>query len=374
MPKTLACEHGIVCRLADDRFGYFGWPSVALTDSGALVAVASGMRTRHVCPWGRTVLCFSHDRGRTWTEPRVINDSPLDDRDAGIVNLGRGRLLATWFTSDTRAKLSPQVRSLLLSNQGFALDDIEMRSWAPTLSTWTETTLRRWQGSWILLSEDDGSTWSVPIRVPCSTPHGPLRLAGGDLLYLGKDSREMQYGPVIAARSRDGGRQWEVLGAVPVCEQAPTARYMEPHVVELTSGALLGMIRVQRIKEEQPDAGLINDSLFHTQSLDGGHTWSEATPTGVYGSPPHLLRHSSGTLVCVYGYRRTGYGQRAMLSDTEGAAWDSDWIIRDDGPDWDLGYPASVEMEDGSLFTVYYQKMPGDAKCSLLWSRWKLPS
>ena len=38
-----------------------------------------------------------------------------------------------------------------------------------------------------------------------------------------------------------------------------------------------------------------------------------------------------------------------------------------DGPDGDLGYPATVELSDGSLFTVYYQKVVGYGKCSLLW-------
>ena len=42
-------------------------------------------------------------------------------------------------------------------------------------------------------------------------------------------------------------------------------------------------------------------------------------------------------------------------------------------PDGDLGYPATVELGDGSLFTVYYQKAAPGEKCSLLWSRWKLP-
>jgi hypothetical protein len=32
-----------------------------------------------------------------------------------------------------------------------------------------------------------------------------------------------------------------------------------------------------------------------------------------------------------------------------------------------------VEFPDGSLFTVCYQKVTGDKKCSLLWSRWTLP-
>ncbi len=48
-------------------------------------------------------------------------------------------------------------------------------------------------------------------------------------------------------------------------------------------------------------------------------------------------------------------------------------MLRDDGPDGDLGYPASVELPDGSLFTVYYQKVRAGEPCSLLWTRWGLP-
>ncbi len=31
----------------------FGWPSVARTDDGTLMAVVSGPRAEHICPWGR---------------------------------------------------------------------------------------------------------------------------------------------------------------------------------------------------------------------------------------------------------------------------------------------------------------------------------
>ena len=85
------------------------------------------------------------------------------------------------------------------------------------------------------------------------------------------------------------------------------------------------------------------------------------------------MRHSSGALVMTYGYRTAPFGQRVAFSRDDGATWEHDWIIRDDGPDGDLGYPSTVEMSDGSLFTVCYQKAAGDTKCSLLWSRWKMP-
>ncbi|NLF60592.1 MAG: exo-alpha-sialidase, partial [Lentisphaerae bacterium] len=91
-------------------------------------------------------------------------------------------------------------------------------------------------------------------------------------------------------------------------------------------------------------------------------------------SPPHALRHSSGAIVCVYGYRLAPYGQRAMISRDHGMTWQHDIILRDDGPDNDLGYPASVELPGGDLLTVYYQKLNRGEKCSLLYTRWQLPS
>ena len=63
-----------------------------------------------------------------------------------------------------------------------------------------------------------------------------------------------------------------------------------------------------------------------------------------------------------------------MISRDGGQSWTYDYILRDDGPDGDLGYPSSVELKDGSIFTLYYQKPAAQQdKCALLWSRWQLP-
>ncbi|OPZ80208.1 MAG: hypothetical protein BWY76_03428 [bacterium ADurb.Bin429] len=151
--------------------------------------------------------------------------------------------------------------------------------------------------------------------------------------------------------------------------------YHEPHVVELPSGKLIGAIRVQDDSSAVvANAGVTPFSILMTASTDGGQTWTTAQPLNFHGSPPHLLRHSSGVLVMSYGYRQEPYGERIALSDDEGQRWQHDYILRDDAPDWDLGYPASVETADGSILTIYYQKpqASGD-KCALLWSRWRLP-
>ena len=38
----------------------------------------------------------------------------------------------------------------------------------------------------------------------------------------------------------------------------------------------------------------------------------------------------------------------------------------------DRGYPATCELDDGTLMTVYYQKQHPGENCSILYTRWKL--
>jgi sialidase-1 len=176
-------------------------------------------------------------------------------------------------------------------------------------------------------------------------------------------------------RSRDGGDTWQELGQVPLIPGTVSGSYHEAHVLELPSGKLLGAIRLDSCKEKNGDvtkAGLIHFSTLLTESSDDGHTWSMPRSLG-YGSPPHLLRHSSGVLILTYGYRTGAVGQRMAISIDEGQSWEWDYIIRDDAPDWDLGYPSTVELANGTLFSVYYQRFAAGEQCSLLWSRWQLP-
>ncbi len=363
--KRLNAQHATICSMPNERLGYFGWPSVARTGSGTLVVGVSGLRYEHVCPWGKTVLFRSHDDGRTWSEPRILNDTPLDDRDVGIVSLGGEKLLVTWFTSYIRPKLDVGEQP-----------NEEQQRVIEALDAVPDDVLAKWRGSWVRTSVD-GEAWSDFIRAPVSAPHGPILLADETLLYLGKQwyqpgdvDRKEQVGDVRAASSVDGGMTWAELGSVPLPERALNDELHEPHVVELASGRLIGLIRYEHRSEYEAYESF---SLFQTESDDGGRTWTQTRSLGIYGSPPHAIRHSSGALVCVYGHRRDPYGERAMISRDDGASWDADWIVSD-SPQRDLGYPASVELPDGKILTVYYQTLDaGHKNTGLLCSTWELP-
>jgi len=346
--------HGIVCNVADGRENYFGWPSVAKLADGTIVAGASGLRRAHICPWGKSVVCYSKDNGETYGEPQVVHDDMIDNRDLGVIALGGQKYAITWFSLDVRKyDMTKCVKP----------EDVEEAE--AYLATWKEDTVQALLGSWMKITEDGGKTWTRPIRVPVNTPHGFIVLNNGDLGYFGKGYREDLMGPagpIQYAVSKDGGFTWEVRGSVPIPAEE-LDHFHEPHMIELKDGTLMAAIRW-----EYP---LYTYLSF---SKDGGYTWTEPKQIeNVAGSPPHLLRHSSGAIVMVYGYRLPGCGQRAIVSYDEGQTWSEEIIIRDDGPSGDLGYPCSIELDDGSIYTVYYQQLPGQSQTSMLWSRWTLP-
>lgn len=91
-------RHGIVYRAENTFFRYQGWPSVTRDENGILYAASSAFRMQHVDPSGKTAMFVSRNEGETWTKPIVVNDSYYDDRDAGIISLGDGKLLLSWFS------------------------------------------------------------------------------------------------------------------------------------------------------------------------------------------------------------------------------------------------------------------------------------
>ncbi|MBQ5355279.1 MAG: exo-alpha-sialidase [Clostridia bacterium] len=358
MVKYPECERGAVCRTPDTFFRYHGWPSVTMDAAGTLYAVDSGFRVSHICPFGKTALYRSFDGGRTWSIPSVVNDTYLDDRDAGIVSLGGKKLLVTWFSHPAQVYLErygEHIRKVWPGSDG-VLDAY------PTIP---EEHARG--GSFLRVSEDGGFTWGKTVRVPVSAPHGPILLKNGDLLYLGKAmyTDELPYGAVAAYRSADGGMNWEKLSVLSIPEGTVPDNFHEPHVVELPSGRLLGMIRGEGAQVE------FGFTMFETHSDDGGRSWSPLVPTHIQGSPPHLCLHSSGAVILSFGRRTEPFGERALVSRDGGETWEDEYILHETTP-CDLGYPATVELPDRSLLTVYYQQVEGDPFTSLLYTKWKL--
>ena len=360
---TPQVQHGIVNRVTGSVFCYQAWPTVARDENGTLYAVASGFRARHVCPFGKTVMYISRDGGNTWTPPVVINDTYMDDRDAGILYLGNGRLLLSWFTRTAREYLTSHYEPMMRAAHPAVVDAaFAMLEGYKHLPEGTEET-----ASYVRLSEDYGVTWGETVRLPITAPHGPCLCRDGNLVYLGTEHNAHGELPELSNAvytSRDQGKSWQFTGMFPIPSWATSdMAFSEPHIMELPDGSLLGAIRI-----DSKDPMTIATAV----SKDGGGTWTDPVKAGNCGAPPHLMTHSSGALICSYGRREAPYGQRAMVSYDNGKTWSAEYVLDTCDHSKDLGYPSTVELSDGSLITVYYQKCPGDDHCSILYAKWKL--
>lgn len=345
---------------------YVGWPTIARAAGGELIIAFSGDREAHVCPFGKTQIVRSRDGGKTWSKAITINDCPIDDRDCGALVTRKGTIIVTWFTS----LAFEQYTNLRKKREG---------PWKDFIAKITDADRKKWHGNWLLRSTDGGKTWGKPVDTIVTAPHGCIELADGRLLYLGihykkrpgRSEREVSGAldkqRILACESRDDGKTWAAIGYVPVPKGVSSGGFHEPHVVETTDGKLIGMIR----HHGQP----ADQMLWQTESTDGGKTWTETRPTKIWGLPPHLLRLRDGRLLLTYGHRRRPYGQRAIISRDGGKTWPLGKIIaiRDDAPNGDLGYPASIQMDDDTILTIYYQiDKPGEKTC-LMGTVWKLP-
>ncbi len=354
------CENGIISRMPDNIYGYHGWGSVC-KEGGELFAVCSALRMHHICPFGKTALFRSYDEGKTWSAPIIVNDTPLDDRDAGIISLKNGQLLVTWFVHPAKLYLDRFFKDFIPKS---AKDEI-LRA---ELGYWKESCLNpALGGSFLRVSNDCGFTWGETVRVPVSSPHGPVQLHNGSIVYFGKQmySDKIKKGSLAVFGSGPDAKNWELLSYIDAPEGFNNDNCHEPHLTVLEGGRLLGSVRVQ---QSEPHIF----TVYTCYSDDNAVSWSRLVPTGIEGSPPHLMQHSSKAVILSVGRRIPPYGERAYISRDGGESWSEEYILQNDAPNNDLGYPCSVELQDKSILTVYYQYEKGDTNASFLYSKWSL--
>ena len=66
------------------------------------------------------------------------------------------------------------------------------------------------------------------------------------------------------------------------------------------------------------------------------------------------------------------YGIMAMISLDDGKTWQTDIPICENLATDDLGYPTTVELDDGTLLTVFYDNEGEDMPCRIRQQKWKL--
>ena len=332
----------------DSLHNYFGWPSVARLRDGRLAAVASGFRVYHKCPFGKGAISFSADEGQTWSLPAVVIDTPLDDRDCGIVPFGESSVMVTCFNN------GPFGDAFLHCAEKRKLHGNYIQGYLDLMRE--EKNLESYWGSVYRISHDNGVTFGELKVAPVTCPHGPALLSDGSFLYVGNPigpNMECQQNISCYRMSQDGNFTY-------LCDiESPGDAYVicEPHAIALESGKIIVHIRVEQSGKVETSDDVIN-TTFQCESWDGGKSFTK--PHAIEGMdirggcPAHLI-NDNGVLISVAGHRWQNPEIRAMFSFDEGENWDTDYVVAHLPDRWcDHGYPSSVVLKDGSILTVFY--------------------
>lgn len=202
-------------------------------------------------------------------------------------------------------------------------------------------------GSWVCRSQDKGKNWVVTKDDFSTDSNGRVLIPFGDIILADDGSlRTAMYstsywnkpGPWAAffVVSEDNGKTWRIKSEI---------------AAKINETALL------YLGEDQWLAAARGPAILLYRSGDDGKTWEfQGAATAKNQLPGHLLRLKDGRIVLTYGDRRKNhFGIGAIVSDDEGKTWGPPLVLTS-MPSKDGGYPASVQLLDGRILTVYYSK------------------
>lgn len=305
--ETPSAPFAYVCQDAGAG-GYEAFPDVCRLSDGRLMAVFYAgyghvaMPSPKLPQGGRIAYCTSADEGHTWSPAKVLFDSPDDDRDPSITSLPSGRLICCYFS---------------------------LRGTPDSGKPW------KGLGTWTVVSDDLGKTWSPPRSVSegyyCSSP---IREISGGRLVLGlyRELAETSAGAV--GLSDDQGATWRVVDI----DNGGLRLDAETDVIELPDGSLYAV--------ERP-------TMCFAVSKDRGETWSDSKPMGFAGHSPYLLRTADG--IVLLAHRLPGTSLHYSLDACQ--TWSDNVPV-----DHCIGaYPSMVSLRDGSVLIVYYEEGEGSS-------------
>lgn len=342
----------IVMTNEESHHAYFAWPTIAKLQNGKICVGASGYRVEHICPFGKGVLAFSDDNGETYSKPVPVFDTVLDDRDVGLCIFGKTGLIATSFnnTLEFQRENMPQTKECF-----DYINSVSAEDEAAAL------------GISFRISHDCGETFGPIYKSPISSPHGPTVLNDGTVLWVGR--RIGIHNHIEAYKINTETGEMTLCGEMGIYkdDDFKDIYFYEPNAIQLPDGKIICHLRA-----ENKDETLF--TLYQTVSEDNGVTWSK--PVQIIrddsGAPAHLFIHSSGTLISTFSHRNKPYGIWAIFSEDGGKTWSDESIIFEGKDTDDLGYPSTIELDNGDLITAFYTRENDYVPAVIMQQKWAL--
>jgi len=250
-----------------------------------------------------------------------------------------------------------------------------------------ESEIRRTVVCFALRSVDKGRTWEkVPtiIKHPFgkeATIHRDcspvVRMPDGKTLLAVFTLNNVRRGPAIFS-STDQGLTWNYLSQ-PVYDarydgDREEGRFTYANLLQRSNGDI--HCYYLHIDYDACVNGLKN-AICLSVSKDGGTTWGDPVPiagkskrcwkamTGrnnpfyrsswpTFYRSPWPIQLADGRILVVFARRWGPPGIGGVVSSDGGKTWSHEFVLREDAPIWDLGYPVGCQLEDGSIFVAYY--------------------
>ncbi len=309
---------------------YEAFPDVALAESGALVCVFAECMHHGDRSYTRIMLATSTDRGRSWSHKRPLTEAT------------KGR---PWFNCP-RITALPDGRLVVLVDKLYR----EERSARPDDCR-----------NFLYFSDDEGQTWSDPVRIPALgiVPDRLLALPGGRWI-VSCHYRDVGNGDLVQRLwySDDEGAHWS--DAV-VVGREPGVDLCEVSILPV-GPSLVALFR--------ENTG-IGRPCYKSVSHDRGESWSAAVPFPLPACHRPVAGHlREGYVLITHRYMQGGKGWPgwptqnlfAALTDAESLLSDAYHkahtrilpIDFDRSTQSDTGYSGWVQFDDGEIYIVNY--------------------
>lgn len=376
MIEASEVQHIVVHR---DSFAYCAHPHMVVATDGSWIAVFNRAPRRPYVlhppeqPLYHNAIIRSPDRGGTWSVPEIVPGYGFTGTEcAGLTPLKDGRIVLNqwrfaWYPLGLARRL-PQQSGLdypaTFMKGWLASPEHDTSSFAHLAPEQLAPWVRGPGRTFVHTSDDNGISFGGRTEIDTQPFSGGYGMRGGVEL---PDSRIIlplsdvpNYRQVFTVDSGDGGRTWSLPRLV---AGGDGHEFEEPAVLRSRSGKIIMVLRDNATRH-----------LHQVESLDEGASWTAPRILDIAGYPAHLLQLQDGRLLMTFGWRYPDFGIRTVLSNDDGANWDTEHTFRIRGglPPRNLGYPVTVQADDGRLFTIYYGEDDTGVTC-IMGSHWCPP-
>jgi hypothetical protein len=231
--------------------------------------------------------------------------------------------------------------------------------------------------AWFYISYDRAHTWQGPYSLPMFDQPGIE--ARTDYIVNGPDdcmiflsaarSNGDEGAGVFMARTTDAGKTFNFVSWVGI---SPNNHMIMPSSVRLDANTILTAIRCNVAEGEFEEVHTWIDLYESTDNGASFHYLNQPVPyAGSGGNPPAMIKLQDGRVCLTYGYRAAPFGMQARLSSDGGKTWGEVIYLRQDGGTTDLGYPRTIQRQDGTIVTAYYYNIDPDAERFIGATLWK---